>query len=90
MHCGFLERDDWRAPGPIPIGGYQGDTCPGFFSSLPQMREAELARFALEHHALPLYFPNNESVILLAAAELQVAVNIYQNEKLKEQQANIG
>lgn len=54
------------------------------------MREAELARFALEHHALPLYFPNNESVILLAAAELQVAVNIYQNEKLKEQQANIG
>lgn len=84
MHCGWMPSDDWigeRGSFP-PIGGYEGDVCPGYLACLPIAREAEVACAAFRMGHLKEYFPDQESTVLNAAMELHGAFNRYEAEQL--------
>jgi hypothetical protein len=82
-HCGFLPPEEWTAHYWNDPNAFDGawrmpdgsacDGCPGYFTQLPQIREAQEACWALRKGVLAIYYPDAPAVLLEAAKIADIA-----------------
>ena len=91
-HCGWLEREEWTTyqldaklfDGAFTFpDGAVCDTCPGYLSQLPQMREATRATWALRKGVLPVYYPDAPAVLLDAVEIIDGAFAAYEARQME-------